>query len=68
LPAGAPSFLLVLPHVPLDWVDDPQERQPHRPEMILAVYDLAKRSAPVHTGIVVAFLRMSLSLQSDIRE
>ena len=49
-----PCVFLALPHVPLDGVDDAQEPKTYRPEMILAVDDLAKRFAPVHKGIVVA--------------
>jgi hypothetical protein len=43
---GAASFLIVLRHVPLDRIDDAQERQPRRPETVLPVHELAKRRAP----------------------
>ena len=55
---GAASFLIVLRHIPLHRINDAQERQPHRPEMVLPVHELAKRHAPVHNSIVIAAKRM----------
>ena len=48
-----PCLFFALPHVPLDGVDDAQEPKTYRPEVILAVHDLAERFGPVHKGIVI---------------
>jgi hypothetical protein len=61
-----PCLFLALPHVPLDGVDDAQESKTYRPEMILAVFDLAKRRAPVHNVIVIAANRKAQPSRNDI--